>query len=107
MLVVQLEGESHSLSHCGAGEHSRRARNSLVCNMTRLGVEPRTYGLKVRCSNQLSYRVNLLLARQLPQPGTAARRGAMTFSMPFRTVFPPATIFSRASSTICPMFAFP
>ena len=27
--------------------------------MTRLGIEPRTYGLKVRCSNQLSYRVAL------------------------------------------------
>ena len=26
-------------------------------SMTRLGIEPRTYGLKVRCSNQLSYRV--------------------------------------------------
>ena len=59
MIVNHFGSESHGLSHCDAGEKSRRARNSLRRNMTRLGIEPRTYGLKVRCSNQLSYRVGL------------------------------------------------
>ena len=46
--------------------------------MTRLGIEPRTYGLKVRCSNQLSYRVaiahTIVLRRHPLHNAQTARR---------------------------------
>lgn len=46
--------------------HDAQSRSS----MTRLGIEPRTYGLKVRCSNQLSYRVNFNCRMVLRQKRT-------------------------------------